>query len=80
MATVIGTLDYVTDVWPDLVADPEAPAVHIAADWSQAPRNRYPVETVGWPYTDVNDSPNLRELSAPQPYFDNGLPCTVEYP
>jgi DNA-binding MarR family transcriptional regulator len=67
-----------TDVWPALVADPETPTVHVAAKVLRIGREHHgpgdPVETVGWPYTGINDPPDLRELSVPRPYLDDILP------
>ena len=67
-----------TDVWPALVADPETPTVHVAAKVLRIGREHHgpgdPVETAGWPYTGINDPPDLRELSTPRPYLDEILP------
>jgi len=68
-----------TDVWPELVADPERPTVHVAAKVLRIGREHHgpgdPVETVGWPYTGITDPPDLRELSAPRLYLDDVLPA-----
>ncbi len=65
-------------VWPALVADPETPTVHVAAKVLRIGREHHgpgdPVETAGWPYTGINDPPDLRELSTPRPYLDDILP------
>jgi hypothetical protein len=67
-----------TDVWPALVASPERPTAHVAAKVLRISRSHHgpgdPIEQLGWPYTGVDDPPDLRDLSRPHVYLDTLLP------
>jgi len=67
-----------TDRWPTLVASPDRPTIHIAAKVLRIGREHHgpkgKVESLGWPYTGVDDPPDLRRLSHPHVYLDTVLP------
>ena len=68
------------DRYPTNVVDPEtSPQRHAAAKILRVGREHYgpdgPATSVGWPYTGVTPTPDLRELSHPEPYLSTILPA-----
>jgi hypothetical protein len=69
-----------TDRYPTNVVDPEtSPQRHAAAKILRVGHEHYgpdgPATSVGWPYTGVTWSPDLRELAHPEPYLSTILPA-----